>query len=127
MANLLCSPDFNQIASASGKWGWDTDDWLDMKIELLVQPIAMGPGIFIRPITEGQSAGAPTPPPSYPAKPAKPQQHKSGIEDEEIPWRLADIVLISRVDRTTPVVPRWAIRTACGSASEGSTGNVLCP
>jgi hypothetical protein len=74
----------------AGAWGWDTDGWLDKKIELSVRPTAMGPGIAMCPAKDSQEAAtASVPPPpmlSRPTKPAtKPPQHKSRIEDDEIP------------------------------------------
>jgi hypothetical protein len=76
---VRCNQTNRQILATA--FGWDTDAWINKKIELSVEPTSMGPGIRMRPITDGKTAAPPAwdPPPK-----SKPQ--KSQIEDDEIPW-----------------------------------------
>jgi len=74
----------NTLATALG---WDTDDWINKKIEMWVEPTSMGPGIRMRPVLDGKDAAA-SPGPRSPtpsrAVPRPPQ--KSQIEDDEVPF-----------------------------------------
>jgi hypothetical protein len=87
----------------SAAWGPQTDGWINKKVELTVTSTAMGPGIAVRPISDGtQRTGGPSwndssvtaraAPPSYPPPPnpmpQKPRKPVGGgpIDDDPVPF-----------------------------------------
>jgi hypothetical protein len=76
----------NVLAAA---FGWDTDGWLDKKIELWVEPTSMGPGIRMRPVgpqaIAAPESGTPRQSPMLTKSKKQPPQ-PSRIEDDEVPF-----------------------------------------